>query len=109
MLRHLAKALSPEAFGRFPLWTQEMIDGLPSLPGSRHAFATIEVDERARICDLNDAARLVTLGLRPSEVVEREYARTQAVALQLFLSGGYDGLMWWSYYEPSWNSVGLWN
>lgn len=98
-----------EAFGRFPEWTRAMLDGMPALASSHHALAEIELDDSTRICDLNDARRLVELGLRPSDIVARDYVRTQAAAFAIRATGDYDGLSWWSYYDPNWTSVGLWN
>ena len=46
--------------------------------------------------------------MRPSDVVATNYATTQAVAAKIYATGHYDGLSWWSYYEPSWTSLGIW-
>jgi len=58
-----------EAFGRFPEWTPSILDGSPSLPGSSRAIAHYRLDDTAVICDLDDPAQLIALGLRPSDVV----------------------------------------
>jgi len=29
--------------------------------------------------------------------------------LELFGSGAFAGVRWWSYYDPDWGSVGLWD
>jgi hypothetical protein len=98
-----------EAFGRHPLWTASMLGGIPSLPGSVHALATYGLDDAATLYDLDDARNLVALNLRPSDVVNRDYSVTQALALQIFTAGTASGLRWWSFYNPAWASVGVWN
>ncbi|MBN8892264.1 MAG: DUF2783 domain-containing protein [Rhodospirillales bacterium] len=59
--------------------------------------------------DLDDADRLASLGLRPPRVVTRDREVTQAWARELFEGGQYAGVRWWSYYNPDWGSVGLWD
>ena len=103
------EAAIAEAFGRHPLWTTSMLGGLPTLPGSVHALATYGLDDAAKLYDLDDAANLVMLKLRPSDVVNRDYTVTQALALRIFATGGASGLRWWSFYNPAWFNVGLWD
>lgn len=83
--------------------------GSPSMPGSVRALVTYHLAEDTALCDLDDAARLVELGLRPSRVVTRDRQVTQAWALDLFDRGECAGVRWWSYYDPDWGSVGLWD
>lgn len=97
-----------EAFGRFPRWTSTMLAGSPTLPGSRHALAVIELDEAVEFCNLDDPKVLLEWDLRPSDVVNREYQTTQTAALRIFMSMRYQGLCWWSYYNPAWRSIGIW-
>jgi hypothetical protein len=98
-----------EAFGRFPEWTPAILEGSPSLPGSSGAIAHYRLAETAPICDLDDPTQLVSLGLRPSEVVSRDYARTREWAARIHRQGGWVGVRWWSYYDPRWSSFGLWD
>lgn len=98
-----------EAFGWAPRWSAGLLRGTPSLPGSVRALVTLDLPAAAAVCDLADAARLVGLGLRPSRVVTRDRALTQAWARALFETGAYAGVRWWSYYDPDWGSVGLWD
>ena len=98
-----------EAFGRFPEWTRAILEGSPALPGSSRAVARYTLGEPARICNLDDAAELASLGLRPSDVVSRDYARTRAWSQRIFETGQWAGVRWWSYYDPRWASVGLWD
>jgi hypothetical protein len=98
-----------EAFGRFPEWTPAILAGSPALPGSVRAVATYRLDAQAAVCNLDDPAQLSTLGLRPSDVVSRDYARTREWARRLFLDGRWAGVRWWSYYDPRWASFGIWD
>jgi hypothetical protein len=98
-----------EAFGRFPEWTPAILAGAPALPGSARALATYETGGDLRICDLDNARRLVSLRLRPSEVVTRDYGRTRAWARGIYEQRAWAGIRWWSFYDPQWGSVGLWN
>jgi hypothetical protein len=99
-----------EAFGWSPTWDATLFRGIPALPGSVRALATYELDDaRAAVCDLDDARRLVELGLRPSDVVTRDRAVTQRWAGELFAARRFAGVRWWSYYDPRWGSFGLWD
>jgi hypothetical protein len=97
-----------EAFGRFPKWTPAVLEGSPGLPGSTRALARYRLADDARLCDLDDPEQLQTLDLRPSDVVSRDYARTRAWARRIFKQHIWAGVRWWSYYDPRWASVGLW-
>ena len=97
-----------EAFGRFPEWSPSILEGSPALPGSVRAIAQYRIDAAARICDLDDPGQLAALGLRPSDVISRDYARTRQWAARLFREGRWAGVRWWSYYDPRWATFGLW-
>jgi hypothetical protein len=61
------------------------------------------------VFDLNDVAALQDLGIvHPTEVVTRNRVRTQAWARAIFERGEFEGASWWSYYEPDWTIMGLW-
>ena len=98
-----------EAFGRFPEWTRAILGGSPALPGSARALATCRLDDDEKICDLDDSVQLAALGLRPSDVVSRDYTRTREWARRLFHEGRWAGVRWWSYYDPRWSSLGIWD
>jgi len=98
-----------EAFGRFPEWGKAILEGSSSLPGSARALASFRLAEQARICNSDDPKQLLALGLRPSDVVSRDYARSRAWARRIFEEGRWSGVSWWSYYDPAWSSVGLWD
>ena len=98
-----------EAFGRFPEWTAQVFAGSPSLPGSVRAIAHFGLENGAPVCDLDDGAMLVKLGLRPSEVVSRDYPRTRRWAQGIFDQKAWIGVRWWSYYDSRWASFGIWD
>ncbi len=97
-----------EAFGRFSEWTTAILEGSPSLPGSARAIARFQLPEAAPICNLDDPAQLGALGLRPSDVVSRDYTRSRAWAHRIYEQGRWIGVRWWSFYDPQWASFGLW-
>lgn len=98
-----------EAFFFKSVWDTNMLRGLPTLRGSAQAIASFELDPGAKICDLDDASRLVELDLRPSQVVTRDRTVTQTWALRLFRERRWAGIRWWSYYDPRWGSHGVWD
>lgn len=101
-----------EAFGRFPEWTAAMLEGVPGLAGSRRALGRYRLDEKGNaqpVCNLDDPRQLLALRLRPSEVVSRDYARTRTWARRIYNRRLWAGVRWWSYYDSSWSSFGLWN
>lgn len=63
------------------------------------------------LIDLDDAAALVRLGVRPSEVVVQDLGVTQGIARRLFEADGdvRGGLSWWSSQMPSETSALLWS
>jgi hypothetical protein len=98
-----------EAFGRFPEWTPAILEGIPSLPRSVRAIASFHLPDDAPVCNLDDPALLQTLGLLPSDIVTRDYARSRAWARRIYESGNWSDARWWSYYDPQWASFGLWS
>ncbi|MGH2451983.1 MAG: RES family NAD+ phosphorylase [Candidatus Limnocylindria bacterium] len=97
-----------EAFGNLKLWTPRMFQR-PDLPGSARALATYAIPDEAPVFDLDDAAALSALGLRPSEVVTRDRKVTQLWALRIYEQQRWAGLRWWSYYDPRWYSYAIWD
>lgn len=98
-----------EAFFFKTVWDTKMLRGLPSLRGSVQAIASLDLDPDVRICDLDDAGRLLELNLRPSQVVTRDRPVTQTWALRIFREARWAGIRWWSYYDPRWGSHGVWD
>jgi hypothetical protein len=86
----------------------------PYLPTARRALAVVEVPDDLNILDLDDPLVLAALGIKPSQVVGRNPAATQDLALRVFretTAGGerrWAGLSWWSFHRPFWTNVALW-
>lgn len=94
-----------EILGRFPDWSEDDLD----FDLTRRHLQAYELSGSQGYYDLDDAAHLLELALRPSQVVSRDREVTQAWALRVFNRGNHDGISWWSYYKPEWRVVGLWN
>lgn len=97
-----------ETFGDLSVWVPEMLLR-PALPGSVRALAAYELEESARVFDLDDPRALLEFRIRPSEVVTRDREVTQRWALAIFERKRWIGVRWWSYYDPRWYSYGLWD
>lgn len=96
-----------EVFGDFTVWTPALLDPPPALPG---AFRTlVEYEIPATLCDLDDPACLVELGLRPSDVVTNDRDVTQRWSRRLYEKGAFDGVSWWSRRDARWTSCGVWS
>ncbi len=108
-LSNSAAGAVAEAFGRFPEWTPALFESSPGLPGSIRVLARYRLLEKASVCNLDDPAKLLRLSMRPSEVVVRDYVRTRAWARRIYELRKWIGIQWWSYYDSSWASLGLWD
>jgi len=97
-----------EAFGRFPEWTPAILEGSPGLPASARAVARYRLADNTPICNLDDPEQLLALGLRPTDIVTRDYTRSRTWARRIYAQGMWSGVRWWSYYDPAWSSFGLW-
>jgi hypothetical protein len=102
-----------EAFGNLDQWDASMFRCL-SIPGSHLALATYRLDDDTALLDLDDARNLYARGLRPTQVIERNRAATQAWALSVYNERNdrgtriWQGVRWWSYYRPQWRIIGYW-
>lgn len=94
-----------ETFGNLATWTPQMF-GHPS--GMRRALATFAVPDELPLFDFDDASNLLSIAMRPSQVVIRNATFTQSKAAALFDAGGWAGVRWWSYHRPVWTNVMLW-
>ena len=92
-----------ESFAHLSEWTDEMFE-FPHIPGSRKALGIYDLP----YVDLDDPQRLVDLGVRPSEVVERNQPYTQALALRIYMEAKYKGIRWSSFHRPQWRVYCLW-
>lgn len=81
----------------------------PDLSGSAMAVGAYTLPDDTRICDLDDAATLMRLALRPSHVVTRQLDVTQGWALRIFEEQRWIGVRWWSYYDARWYSFAIWD
>jgi hypothetical protein len=103
-----------EVFADLLHW-RELMFSFPALPGSRRALGTYEIPDNASLLDLDDARNLLERNLRPTQVIERNRAATQAWALRVFEERGssferkWVGLRWWSFHRPQWRILGLWD
>lgn len=94
-----------ERFAAFPDWG----DWLTDHPrGFTLCLVTFELPDDRPVLDLDDAAALAARGLRPSRVVTRDRATTQAWARAAYDEGRWAGVSWWSYHDPDWTTCGLW-
>jgi hypothetical protein len=101
------QAAIAESFGRLAVWRPETFvhgSGLPS------AIASYDAPDDLPVFDLNDIDALKFIGVtRPTDVVTRDRAKTQAWARTIFVGGAHAGASWWSYYQPDWPILGLWD
>lgn len=102
-----------EAFGNLGGWNAAMFD--TGTPGLRRALAVFSVPDDLAVFDFDDPANLVSVGMRPSQVVLRNKPVTQRRAAALFEESGPGGgrrwqaLQWWSYHHPRWTNLMLWS
>jgi hypothetical protein len=103
-----------ERFGVLDAWQPSMF--LQPRGGRRLSLATFELSSAARLLDLDDGQVLADRGLRPTQVVKRDLAVTQAWALRIFEERRsprgprrWDGVRWWSAVRPEWPVLGIWS
>jgi len=88
--------------------SQRLIESMLRRRGLPLALAEIELDDAARLVDLDDPAVLVKRKLRPSRVATRRRAITQSQARDVYLGPAKAaGLSWWSTFEAMWTNVTL--
>lgn len=104
-----------ETFGNLATWDSSMF-GFPLLPGARRSLGIYRLPDDLRVLDLDDPRMLVELGLRPTQVVTRNLAVTQAWGHRIWSqrdphdpsSGRWQAIAWWSYHRPTWEVLGSW-
>ena len=102
-----ATAAIAETFGRLPVWRADTFVHAGGLP---YALATYELPGDAPLFDVNDIDALRAIGVtRPTDIITRTRSTTQAWARRIFELGHHAGIVWWSYYNPAWPIVGLWD
>lgn len=95
-----------EAFGDFAVWTPALLVAPPRLPDAYRAI--VEYVVAATVCDLDDPKQLAEFDLRPSDVVTPDRARSQRWARQIYETGQFDGVSWWSRRDARWTCTALW-
>jgi RES domain len=113
-LSRLAEAACGEAFGNVPIWEPSMLE-FPQLPGARRALGVYRLPDDLRVLDLDDAAQLLRLGLRPTQVVIRNLTVTRAWGHRIWSETephtgdrAWQAVSWWSYHRPFWSVVASW-
>lgn len=96
-----------EQFGAHPVWSPRMFKARDITTPRFYALCRFRLDDD-RILDLDDPRALLERALRPSRVVTREREITQGWARDIHAEQEWVGVSWWSYYDPTWTSVGLW-
>lgn len=110
--RH-AEAACGESFGNLSFWDDSMFE-FPQVPGARRALGVFTLPDDLRICDLDDPAQLVRLGLRPTQVVTRNLPVTTAWGHRIWSETSADhdpqwqAVSWWSYHRPVWSVLASW-
>jgi RES domain len=88
--------------------TQRFIPGMLARRGLPLALAAVELDDKAKLLDLDDPRVLSKHALRPSLVATRNRTITQPQALELYRGRAETvGLRWWSIHESLWTNVTL--
>ncbi len=96
-----------ETFGQLAVWRP---DTFVNAAGRPYALATIEAPDDLVLFELNDVDALRSIGVaRPTDVVTRDREITQAWARTIFERGGFASARWWSFYNPDWPIIGLWD
>jgi hypothetical protein len=110
-----AAAAIGETFGNLAVWDPSMFD-FPMLPGARRALGTYRLPDDLRVLNLDDPAALLDRGLRPTQIVARNLAVTQAWAHRIWserdphdpTARRWQGVQWWSFHRPSWTVLASW-
>ena len=74
--------------------------------GLTKALASLHLDDRASLIDLDDPADLAARRLRPSQIATLRRTTTQRIAASLYREGD-TGLSWWSTLDAEWTNVTL--
>lgn len=104
-----------EVFGNLNSWHDSMF-GFPVIPGARKVLGVYRLPDDLRLLDLDDPGELSRLGLRPTQIVTRNLATTQAWGHRIRDERNphdvsvhrWQGVQWWSYHQPTWTVIGSW-
>lgn len=97
-----------ERFGNLGVWTDAMFESGSATSGRRLSLIEYEAVQSLAVLDLDEPSALLKRGLRPSKVVTPDRAITQRWARAIHAERVWDGIRWWSYWDPRWSSFGLW-
>jgi hypothetical protein len=98
-----------ERFASLSRWSRSMLaTGVPA--GGEYRLATLYLDEDAHpLVDFNDTNELEARKLRPRDVVERNWPKTQRIARDVFNEPhDWSGITWWSTHRANWTLHVLW-
>ncbi len=110
LYRELYLAAQPEAaiaetFGRLAIW--KPIDFIHAT-GRPYRLVTYSFPPDTLVLSLDNTSTLLDLGIiAPTDIVTRNRATSRAWARTVYLRGTYDGVSWWSFYNPDWTSLAL--
>lgn len=102
-----------ESFADHVQWSDDMFE-TPWLPSGRRVLGIFEIADTTALLELDDAKTLFDRSLRPTQVVGRVRAVTQAWALNIFREKDHSGdriwrgVRWWSFHRPHWGIFGIW-
>lgn len=104
-----------EVFGNLAVWETSMFKA-PQVHGARRALGVYRLPDDLPVLDLDDPAELAQRGLRPTQVVVRNLAVTQAWAHRIWderdvhdpARRRWRAVRWWSYHRPFWPVLGSW-
>lgn len=104
-----------ESFGNLSVWDESMF-GFPLISGARRALGVYRLPDDLRVLDLDDPTHLVEFGLRPTQVVTRNLAVTQAWGHRMWeerdphdrAKHRWEAVQWWSYHRPVWDIIASW-
>lgn len=104
-----AEGAVAETFGNLEAWRPGTF--VRRIGSKRVPFALAEFDvPDPRIIDLARIDMLEALEIeKVTDIVSRDRTRTQTLAAKIYDTGTYQGLAWWSFYNPVWTNVGLWD
>jgi len=104
-----------ETFGDLAVWEPSMFD-FPLLPGAHRALGVYVLPDDLRLLDLDDPRVLLDRSLRPTQVVTRNLAVTQAWGHAVWAETDphdraqrkWQAVGWWSYHHPTWSVLASW-
>lgn len=103
-----AQCAFAEKFGYQKQWNDLTLRPDKSLLKSKWALVSYEINNISPIFDMDNASNLLKLQIKPSRVVTRDRAITQAWALRVFEVKKNSGVSWWSFHSSDWVTLGIW-